>query len=197
MSNLSEPDIFEANPSYKANEIYNELEQAGFPDYEYRVLNDARHLYFQASIENNHLLLTEGTNALGGCAFLFGGHVEVEDSGLFYATWQSYVLTNKVRGACRDGQSSHHSDRSQYEVVLPNMGCMLFGIRDSRTWFQAERHAFSTGLLDKVAHLGDWLQHKKSGNRQVGPKGFSGFSEKLDTQLVVKNPPSPWSDYLK
>ena len=80
------------------------------------------------------------------------------------------------------------SQDSQRGIDLPNgMGHLLFGTRMNNgareSWFQIEAHG--TGAREFAPHMADFFLHKASGFKQVAPFGFSGHSEKTNTELHV------------
>ena len=126
--------------------------------------------------------LLEGMRGIGvdDVDLFHGSHVVVKDGGLRYRQWQT--LAN-----ARARHSSHYPGvaQTQYEIVLPKAGVLLFGVTpDGDTWFQTEAHADSSGV-DWLLHRLDYVKHKGLGFVNVGPLGLSPHSEKTRTELVV------------
>ena len=192
----SSPDLYEVQKPSNAWKLYNELYGQTFTRFEWAVVNAARSVYQKGIDDNPKLATLDGTSSRGGSNYLNGGHVEVRDDKDLYNTWVSYILSNKIIGANRDASSSHQSDDPQFEIIFDGFGCILFGTRNGGTWFQTEKHAFTSGAIDKIAHIGDWFYHKKSGNKQVGPRGYSCFSEKNNRALCASSLPQAVSTYV-
>ncbi|QDV83821.1 hypothetical protein [Stieleria sp.] len=193
---LSGRDIQEGVAGSDAHRLYGEVEDAiaanTYSESELRVVNAVRELYRRAAAET-----PGGAGALGGSRVFEGGHVLLNDKGTWY-TWlkaRAGKSQKQNAGQSRVRWSSHEStSQNQYEIPLGGLGCILFGKINGKTWFQNEAHAATTTLSDSILHGLDWVKHKWSGNQQVGALGYSPFSEKNGTHLVLSHPPSP-DDY--
>jgi len=139
--------------------------------------NQVRHYYHIA------YQATAGDNRECGSNVFFGGHVVMEDGGAHYDNWCAQLNARELRGGKR--WSSHYKtvNTQQYEIILPKLGCILFGkTQQGHTWFQNESwQASESG----VAGWGKWVAHgvlgygfhKLSRGKQVGGLGYSNWSE--------------------
>jgi hypothetical protein len=149
--------------------------------------NQVRHLYYTAWNSSAKVSASDET----GSHVFYGGHVVVMDAGAHYAGWAAQLQARELKGGER--WSSHYKGLAskQYEVILPKLGCILFGkTANQHTWFQNESwQATESGL----AGFGKWVAHgvlgygahKLSGGMQVGALGYSNWSEKNHSELVV------------
>ncbi|MCO7224881.1 hypothetical protein [Pleionea sp. CnH1-48] len=84
----------------------------------------------------------------------------------------------------KNGSDGHFNGIRQFGVDIEGGGHLLFGVRENdqghkETWFQFEGHGVSD-WGEFALHGGDFFRHKGSGNGQVGPSGYCGFTEKPD-----------------
>ena len=159
---------------------------AQMTDNEKGFCNQVRHLY-QIAVQANP---RTGPTETGSHVF-YGGHVVIMDQGAHYANWLAQLEANELSGGER--WSSHYSDvaTKQYEIILPKLGCILFGkTANQHTWFQNESwQATESG----VSGWGKWAAHgvlgygahKLSGGKQVGGLGYSDWSEKNNSELII------------
>jgi hypothetical protein len=113
-----------------------------------------------------------------------GSHTVVQDNGALYEQWKALDA--------RPRTSSHYPGlkTQQYEIELPGLGVVLFGKdKSGQTWFQMEAHG--TRLEEVVPHMWDYVQHKLSGNQNIGPLGSSPHSEKQGRELRLPYAPQP------
>lgn len=149
--------------------------------------NQVRHMYYIAAC----IAVRIGPQESGSHVFN-GGHVVMKDSGYHYANWAAQLAADELRGGVR---WSSHYDRgncmAQYEVILPKLGCILFGrTAEQHTWFQSESwqatEPGSAGFAKKIAHVVfGYGMHVLSGWKQVGGLGYSEWSEKKGSELVI------------
>lgn len=122
-----------------------------------------------------------------GSHVFFGGHVLMIDSGLHYKLWTQQLFMMQLRGGAR--LSSHYKDikYTQYEIVIPGLGCVLFGKNElGNTWFQNEGWPATDGPAKALAHIVlGFAAHKLSGNMQVGSLGMSTWTEKEKKELII------------
>lgn len=127
------------------------------------------------------LLLTTNTSVEQFYEILNGAYVVISDNTRFYKKW---AKTDSKFIAFR--KSSHTSTSRQFEIIMgynkkANIGGLLVGTNSNSTWFQLERHAFSSSSPDsKLRSFGlhglDFIAYKKSGNN-IGPFGESSHTE--------------------
>ncbi len=137
-----------------------------------------------------------GTTGECGSHVFHGGHVVVMDIGRHYADWVAQIEADELTGKPRGGKkgawgtgSSHYPNvkAQQYEINLPHLGCILFGkTGNQHTWFQNESWSATRGTTRWICHgvLGFGM-HKLHNNRQVGALGYSDWSEKNATELIL------------
>ena len=124
-----------------------------------------------------------------GSAVFCGAHVVVTDCGELYEDWRRRITDGRLNGGKRWSSHYRHVGTQQYEVSLPQLGCVLFGkLNNGKTWFQNESWAASQSWPEWLAHgvLG-FGAHVLSGFMQVGALGFSIHSEKTNLELKVQH----------
>lgn len=137
-----------------------------------------------AKWDADRLTLLEGLRGIGvdDVDLFHGSHVVVKDGGARYREWQ-------MLAHARARTSSHYPGvaDTQYEIVLPEAGVLLFGVTpDGDTWFQTEAHADDESRRwEWIKHRLDYVKHKGFGFVNVGPLGMSPHSEKKGTEIIV------------
>jgi hypothetical protein len=136
------------------------------------------------------LLLTTNVSIEQFYEILNGAYVVILDNKRFYKTW---LKTDSKFLEFRT--SSHSSNDPQFEIIMGynknnNIGGLLVGTSDKSTWFQLERHAFSSSSPDsKLRSIGlhglDFIAYKKSG-KNIGPFGESNHTENPWNPIYVK-----------
>ena len=153
---LTNPDALEAL-SQPASGIYQQLaaDWANIPAGYQSFILMVRELFKLADLETNNGQL------YGGACVFCGGHVELDDGGVFYTHWRAAQDNGRFAGGQRI--SSHTSDQQQYEIALPlTWGTILFGTRNGGTWFQNEAYPITTTKTAWWGHVGTTIQYGAS-----------------------------------
>ena len=136
------------------------------------------------------LLLTTNVSIEQFYDILNGAFVVISDNTRFYKKW---LKIDPKFSEFR--QSSHSSSTPQFEIIMgynkkANIGGLLVGTNSNSTWFQLERHAFSSSSPDsKLRSFGlhglDFIAYKKSG-KNIGPFGESKHTENPWNPIDIK-----------
>jgi hypothetical protein len=126
-------------------ELYGETDQ-NFPK-----LKKLRHFFAQMSEDEqvffNHIRFlysvglgsSDSKHEETGSHVFFGAHVVVMDNGARYTNWETALTAGLLKGGSRTSSHYKDVDVQQYEIVLPRLGCILFGkTQAGHTWFQNE-----------------------------------------------------------
>lgn len=122
----------------------------------------------------------------GGSLVFNGAHIRARgDRGQLYEALRGAKgLTVHLRKGRLHG-SSHSSLLQQFEIAIPHAGSVLVGCGvymgcagGEHTWLQCEAHPAAGGFTSWLLHGLDWVNYMTHHKQQVGPFGYSPYSEK-------------------